>query len=309
MIFGRMTFMWQKRTDLAVEAKELWRESAEDQTELKGVKSREKDSNGFKITTVEILDDEGARELQKPIGSYITMEIDKLIKREDNAFNLGAETLGAEISALLKLKEKDSVLVVGLGNDAITPDAIGPKTAKNTMVTRHLVEKLPDDFGTMRRVSVLISGVLGTTGIETAEFVKAVVEKLKPDQVIVVDALASRKLARVCKTVQLADTGIVPGSGVGNSRAAINRETLGVPVTAIGVPTVVDAATLAADLAEQAGAKDINPEDMSNFGGSMIVTPKEIDANVSDIAKLVGYGINLALHSDLTMEDINMFLS
>lgn len=301
--------MWQKRTDLAVEAKELWRESAEKQTELKGVQSREKDVNGFKITTVEILDEEGANELKKPIGSYITMEIDKLIRREENAFNIGAETLGAEISMLLKLKKRDSVLVVGLGNEAITPDAIGPKTAKNTMVTRHLVEKMPDEFGTMRRVSVLISGVLGTTGIETAEFIKAIVEKLRPDQVIVIDALASRKLARVCRTVQLADTGIVPGSGVGNSRAAINKLTLGIPVTAIGVPTVVDAATLAADLAEQAGAKEINPEDLSNYGGSMIVTPKEIDANVSDISKLVGYSINLALHGNLSMEDINMFLS
>lgn len=301
--------MWTKRTDLAVEAKELWRESAEEQTELKGVKSREKDSNGFKITTVEILDEKGAEELQKPIGSYITMEIDKLLKREDNAFILGAETLGKEITALLKLKDKDSVLVVGLGNEAITPDAIGPQTAKNTMVTRHLVEKMPEEFGTMRRVSVLNSGVLGTTGIESAEFIKAVVEKLKPDHVIVVDALASRKLARVCRTIQLADTGIVPGSGVGNSRAAINKETLGVSVTAIGVPTVVDAGTLAADLAEQAGAKDINPEDMSNFGRGMIVTPKEIDANVADISKLVGYGINLALHSGLNTEDITMFLS
>jgi len=301
--------MWTKRTDLAVEAKELWRESAEKQTELKGVKSREKDSNGFKITTVEILDDDGARELNKPKGTYITMEIDKLVQREDNAFTQGAQTLGKEITELLKLKEKDSVLVVGLGNEAITPDAIGPKTSKNTMVTRHLVEKMPEEFGTMRRVSVLVSGVLGTTGIESAEFIKAVVDKLKPDHVIVVDALASRKLARVCRTIQMADTGIVPGSGVGNSRAAINRETLGVPVTAIGVPTVVDAATLAADLAEQAGAKDINPEDMSKYGGSMIVTPKEIDANVGDISKLVGYGINLALHSDLSIEDINMYLS
>lgn len=301
--------MWTKRTDLAVEAKELWRESAEKQTELKGVKSRETEKNGYSITTVEILDQEGAEALSKPIGSYITMEIDKLVQREDNAFNLGAETLSAEIEAILKLKEQDSVLVVGLGNDAITPDAIGPKTAKNTMVTRHLVEKMPEEFGMMRRVSVLVSGVLGTTGIETADFIKAVVEKLKPDHVIVVDALASRKLARVCRTVQLADTGIVPGSGVGNSRAAINRETLGVPVIAIGVPTVVDAGTLAADLAEQAGAKELDPDEMSKFSGSMIVTPKEIDSNVNDISKLVGYGINLALHKNLAIEDINMFLS
>jgi spore protease len=299
----------QRRTDLAVEAKELWRESAEKQTELQGVKSWDKDVDGFKITTVQILDENGARELNKPIGTYITMELDKFIQREDNAFSLAAAALAAEISGILKLKDSDTVLVVGLGNDAITPDAIGPETAEHTMVTRHLVEKIPEHFGSMRRVSVLESGVLGTTGIETAEFIKAVVDKLKPDQVIVVDALASRKLARICRTVQLADTGIVPGSGVGNSRAAINRETLGVPVTAIGVPTVVDAATLAADLAEQAGAGSFSPEDFSNYGGSMIVTPKEIDANVGDISKLLGYGLNLALHKDVTIDDINMFLS
>ena len=301
--------MWTKRTDLAVEAQELWKESADKTTQLKGVVSRDAEENGYKITTVEILDSEGAVALGKPPGIYVTMEIDKLVRREDNAFNLGAEALGKTLAGVLRLKDTDSVLVVGLGNEAITPDAIGPMTAKNTMVTRHLVEKMPDQFGTMRRVSVLVSGVLGTTGIESADFIRAVVEKLKPDQVVVVDALASRRLARICRTVQIADTGIVPGSGVGNARNAINRETLGVPVTAIGVPTVVDAATLAADLAEQAGIKNVYPEDLNQFGGDMIVTPKEIDNNVSDIAKLVGYGLNLALHKNVGIEDINMFLS
>lgn len=301
--------MNQRRTDLAVEAKEIWRESAEKQTELPGVKSWDKDVDGFKVTTVQIMDAQGAHELNKPVGTYITMELDKFVHREENSFSQAVSALAAEISGILKLKENDTVLVVGLGNDAITPDAIGPETAAHTMVTRHLVEKIPEHFGSMRRVSVIESGVLGTTGIETQEFIKAVVDKLKPDQVIAVDALASRKLARVCRTIQIADTGIVPGSGVGNSRAAISRETLGVPVTAIGVPTVVDAATLAADLAEQAGAGNINPEDFSNYGGSMIVTPKEIDANVSDISKLLGYGLNLALHKDITIDDINMFLS
>ena len=301
--------MWTQRTDLAVEAQELWKESAGKTTQLKGVISRDSVDNGYKLTTVEIIDAAGAEALGKPPGIYLTMEIDKLVRREDNAFNLGAEALGRALAGVLKLKDTDSVLVVGLGNESITPDAIGPMTAKNTMVTRHLVEKMPEEFGTMRRVSVLISGVLGTTGIESADFIRAVVEKLKPDQVIVVDALASRKLARICRTVQIADTGIVPGSGVGNARNAINRETLGVPVIAIGVPTVVDAATLAADLAEQAGIKNVAPEDLNQYGGEMIVTPKEIDNNVSDISKLVGFGINLALHKGLGIEDINMFLS
>ncbi len=301
--------MWTKRTDLAVEAKELWKESAEKQTELKGVRSRESSENGYKVTTVEILDENGEKELGKPVGKYVTMEINKLVRREDNAFNLGAKTLGQQISEMLKLNEEETVLVVGLGNEAITPDAIGPKTAKHTMVTKHLVEKMPEDFSMLRRVSVLVTGVLGTTGMESAELIKAVVKKLKPDRVIVVDALASRKLARVCRTIQLADTGIVPGSGVGNKRAAINEETLGVPVTAIGVPTVVDVGTLTADLAEQAGVNDLNPEDLSKYAEGMIVTPREIDSNVGDISKLVGYGINLAMHKNLTMDDINMFLS
>ncbi len=301
--------MQKKRTDLAVEAHEIWKESAREQTELRGVKSRESDKNGYKVTTVEILDEEGAKALDKPVGTYITVEIDKLINRDDNAFTQGIEALSGEIASMLKLKDSDSVLVVGLGNEAITPDAIGPKTARHTMVTRHLVERMPEHFGDMRRVSVVMSGVLGTTGIETAEFIKAVTDKLRPDSVVVVDALASRKMSRVCRTVQLADTGIVPGSGVGNSRAAISRETLGVPVTAIGVPTVVDAATLAADLIEEAGVKDLNPQDLAQYGSSMIVTPKEIDANVADISKLLGYGLNKALHGNISVEDINTFLS
>ena len=300
--------MWTKRTDLALEAREIWRENASEQTQLNGVKARDKTVEGFKVTTVEILDEEGAEELCKPIGTYITVELDAFINREESAFNRGAVALSMELKNLLKIDGNESVLVVGLGNSAITPDAIGPQTVRHTMVTRHLVERVPDYFGAMRRVSVLESGVLGTTGMESAELIRAVAEKLQPDRLIVIDALASRRLSRICRTVQLADTGIVPGSGVGNSREAINEETLGIPVTAIGVPTVVDAGTLAADLAEQAGAENIDPEDFRLFGGSMIVTPKEIDSRVNDISKLIGYGINLALHQGLTPEDITMFL-
>ena len=301
--------MSSKRTDLAVEAQELWRESAQKQTELRGVIAGDKSVDGFKITTVKIENEEGARALGKPAGKYVTLELDKFIRREENAFKSGVRALADEISEMLGLRANDAVLVVGLGNSAITADAVGSATAKNTMVTSHLVDKIPGVFGGMRRVFVLESGVLGTTGIESAELIKAVVARLCPDQVIVIDALASRKLARICRTVQLADTGIIPGSGVGNARAAINRETLGVPVTAIGVPTVVDAVTLALDLAEKAGADGIRRGDFEKFGGEMIVTPKEIDSNVSDISKLIGYAINLALHRELTVDDVTMFLS
>lgn len=301
--------MLSKRTDLAVEARELWSESAQKQTELEGVEARDKTIEGFQVTTVKILNAKGEQELGKPIGTYVTIDLNSLIQREDNAFNRGVTALSSELSSMLKISKNDTILVVGLGNKEITPDAIGPETVRHTMVTRHLVEKLPEHFGAMRKVSALESGVLGTTGIESAELIRAVTEKLKPDCVLVVDALASRNLSRVCSTIQIADTGIVPGSGVGNSRAQINRETLGVPVIAIGVPTVVDAGTLAADLVEQAGVTDFNRDEFNRLGGSMIVTPKEIDKNITDISKLLGYGINLALHQDMNIDDINMFLS
>jgi len=294
------------RTDLAVEAQEVWSESAESQTKLPGVVARDKNIAGFDITTVEITDSEGAKALNKPEGTYITLELDKFIRREEGAFNAGAITLAQEISSLINLAPDDTVLVVGLGNKAITADAIGPITAKHTMATRHLVQKLPEDFGMLRRVSILEPGVLGTTGIESAEIIRSVTERIEPAQVIVVDALASRRLKRVCRTVQLSDTGIVPGSGVGNGRQAINRETLGVPVTAIGVPTVVDAATLASDLAEQAGSPGI---DFEQFGGGMVVTPKDIDSSVNDFSKFIGYAINLAMHQGLTVDDVTMFMS
>lgn len=296
------------RTDLAVEEKELWAESAGEQTKLSGVEARDKNSFGFEVTTVKILDEEGERELHKPRGTYVTIGLDEVIRREEDAFTRGVSALKSELSEMMDLQEGQSVLVVGLGNEAITPDAIGPKTAQNTMATRHLVERMPEHFGGFRQVSVLETGVLGTTGIESAEIIRAVTEKVAPDWVIVVDALASRKLGRVCRTIQLADTGIVPGSGVGNSRAAINRDYLGVPVIAVGVPTVVDAATLAADLMEQSGMGETNSERFSDIGGNMIVTPKEIDSQVNDISKLIGYGINLALHEGIEIDDVNMFI-
>ena len=162
-------------------------------------------------------------------------------------------------------------------------------------------------FPGFRDVSALRSGVLGTTGMESSELVCAVADKLKPDRVVALDALASCSMARLCRTVQLTDTGIVPGSGVGNHRTPLNRETLGVPVLAVGVPTVVNAATLAMELAQQAGAKEL---DASLFGeaGDMIVTPRDIDSRVHDAAKLIGYALNIAVHDGLTVDDVDMFL-
>ena len=297
-----------KRTDLALEAREIWQESAGETTALPGVEAYDKDSRGFKVTTVKILDEKGSAELCKPIGTYVTVELDSFIRREDEAFDRGAAAIAEEIRAIAGLSDKDTVLVAGLGNRAITPDAIGPETVKSTLVTRHLIEKEPKAFSGFRSVAAMETGVLGTTGIESAGLIKAAIEAMKPDCVIAVDALASRSMDRVCRTVQIADTGIVPGSGVGNGRQALSSETLGVKVIAVGIPTVVDAATLAADMVASSGGS-VDEGRLRRLGGDMIVTPREIDSRVTDCAKMLGYGINLAMHKGLSVDDVTMFLS
>ena len=301
--------MLKRRTDLALEAKELWTESAEKETKLEGVRARDSLREGYQVTTVDILDEQGASSLGKPVGSYVTVQLDALARREEDAFGRAARAIAAELNGLLKLPEEATCLVVGLGNRAITPDAIGPGVADHTMVTRHLVEQAPEHFGSFRPVAALAAGVLGTTGVESGELVKAVAEKIRPGCIIAVDALASRSMDRVCTTVQLANTGIVPGSGVGNHRAALNRETLGVPVIAVGVPTVVDAGTLAADILAEAGQEGLDPEALAGAGEGLMVTPRDIDQRVADLVKVIGYGINLALQPGLTIEAVDLFLS
>ena len=301
--------MLKRRTDLALEAKELWAESAEKETKLEGVRARDSLREGYQVTTVDILDEQGASSLGKPVGSYVTVQLDALARREEDAFGRAARAIAAELNGLLKLPEEATCLVVGLGNRAITPDAIGPGVTDHTMVTRHLVEQVPEHFGSFRPVAALAAGVLGTTGVESGELVKAVAEKIRPGCIIAVEALASRSMDRVCTTVQLANTGIVPGSGVGNHRAALNRETLGVPVIAVGVPTVVDAGTLAADILAEAGQEGLDPEALAGAGDGLMVTPRDIDQRVADLVKVIGYGINLALQPGLTIEDVDLFLS
>lgn len=301
--------MLQRRTDLAVEAHQLWSESAKIETTLPGVRARDTTREGYPVTTVEILDQQGADALGKPIGTYITLDFSGLARREEDAFGRAARALAAELRGLLNLPEGASALVVGLGNRAITPDAIGPGAADHTLVTRHLIEQVPEHFGAFRPVAALAAGVLGTTGVESGELVKAVADKIKPACIIAVDALASRSMNKVCSTVQLADTGIVPGSGVGNHRAALNRETLGVPVIALGVPTVVDAATLTADVLAEAGRGELDPAALGGVGSDLMVTPRDIDQRVTDLSKVIGFGINLALQTGLTVEDVEMFLS
>lgn len=297
--------MFQKRTDLALEARELWQESAERTSRLSGVKATKTRQEGYPVTRVDILDSRGEEALGKPVGSYLTIDLTTFWQRKADFFQRAVRAVGSQLKSLLP--PEGSVLVIGLGNEAMTPDAVGPLCLDSVLITRHLISAMPRQFAGFRPVAVQRTGVLGTTGVESAEAVRGMVEQVKPGLVIAVDALASRRMGRVCATVQLSDTGIVPGSGVGNHRAALNAETLGVPVIAVGVPTVVDAATLAADLLEESGVEQVDEQKLRE-NGTFMVTTRDIDQQVRDLAKVVGYGINWALQ-DLEIEEINALLS
>lgn len=286
-------------TDLACEARDLWRRGQKDP--LPGLRTCREQRRGVWTETVEILDQATADELCKPIGRYVTMELDGLFRREPDAFPRTAEVLAAELRDRLALGPEESVLVVCLGNREVTPDAVGPMTAEYVPATRHLKEQLPRDFSAFRPVAVLQTGVLGSTGVESADLAGAVTGLLRPAAVVAVDALAARETGRLCQAVQVSDAGIVPGSGVGNHRGALTRETLGAPVISVGVPTVVDARVLCAGLTGQ------EPEDLP--GGPLFVTPRDIDRKVRDTARLVGCAIDLALHPGLTVEDVEELLS
>lgn len=277
--------MSQRRTDLALEAHELRRGPS-----LTGAVKREREVFGCGVTVVEITEPEAAEALGKPLGAYVTLDLRS--DRSETWAERAASAVGAELRALLGGPIK-SALVVGLGNDAMTPDAVGPQAAEHVLVTRHLTGETA--FAPFAAVSVLTPGVLGRTGLEAVETVRGAVRAAEPEVVIAVDALASRSLARLCSTVQLSDAGIVPGSGVGNHRRALDRNALGVPVIAVGVPTVVDAATLALDVLEEAGAAPCESAALRGHEGVMVTT-RDIDAQIRTLARIVGCGISLALH-------------
>lgn len=298
--------MFAKRTDLALEARELWQESAEKTTRLSGVRAAKTKLEGYPLTRVDILDSRGEEALGKPRGSYLTIDLTTFWQRKADFFERAVRAVGSQLKELLPAE--GPALVIGLGNAAMTPDAVGPLAVDNILITRHLISAMPKQFAGFRPVAVFRTGVLGTTGVESAEAVRGLVAEVQPSLVIAIDALASRRVGRVCATVQLSDTGIIPGSGVGNHRAALNRETLGVPVFAIGIPTVVDAATLAADLLEESGITELDEKQLRHGKQNLMVTPRDIDQQVRDLAKVVGYGVNWALQ-DLEIEEMNALLS
>ncbi|OYD07645.1 GPR endopeptidase [Paludifilum halophilum] len=348
------------RTDLAREAHDMAVQDRGDDAGVPGVRMDEYEENGITTSWIRIEDDRGAQEIGKQAGLYLTLEIPSLRRQDSELQQRVADHFSREFQNYLQQVGVDvnaKVLIVGLGNKNVTPDALGPFVVKHTLVTRHLFQLMPERVEEgYRPVSAISPGVLGTTGMETSEIVFAVVEKTKPDVIIAIDALASRALSRVYTTIQVADTGINPGSGVGNKRKALNRETLGIPVIAIGIPTVVDAATIAHDSIDfvlghlnremnqqqptnpldplnrpdvkEIQSQQISPETgqkmmgivgqleprekkqlirevLEPLGQNLIVTPKEVDAFVGDMGKLVADGINCALHQAVTPENVS----
>ena len=289
------------RTDLAMEARDL-------HPSLSGVTEESEEHEGVAVTRIALTTDDAAARLEKRKGRYVTLDAPELSARPLDLFERVSRALSNELSRLMEgLGTCENVLVVGLGNRAITPDSLGPRVVESIYVTRHIKQYMPDALpGPVRAVSAVAPGVLGVTGVETMEIVRGVVEHCKPDLVIAVDALASRRAARISTTVQLTDAGISPGAGVGNNRTGLDRETLGVPVIAIGVPLVVFATTISQDtislIADETGLhndeerlKELAAKVIAEHIGELIVTPKEIDSIVADMTRIVADGINMAL--------------
>ena len=280
---------FQVRTDLALEARERY----EEDVEIRGVSVEETydEKRDIRATTVHIESENGAKAMGKPIGVYITLEAPKLSEPDKDYHREVSEALAVYLQELLGTKEERSVLVVGLGNREVTPDALGPEVVGNLRITRHLVREYGSAaFGTERvhLISGIVPGVMAQTGMETLEIVRGVVEETQPDVVVAIDALAARSSKRLNRTIQISDAGIHPGSGVGNHRHSLTRETIGVPVVAIGVPTVVDAATIVYDAVRDRNAV---PPGLN----SMFVTPKDIDETIKHLSFTISEALNIAL--------------
>lgn len=311
--------MYNFRTDLADERRDLYKKANRIENEVEGIEAEEEQiTDKIKVTRVKITNEQGEQAIGKTKGNYITIDIQKLnIITEGEALK-ASETLANELRKLVenKIQSKEDVLIVGLGNEEVTPDALGPNVVKDIEVTRHIINYLPQYIDeNARPVSAIAPGVLGTTGIETLEVIKGVVDNIKPKLLIVIDALASRSMERISSTIQLSDTGIVPGAGVGNTRKELTQNSLGIPVIAIGIPTVVETAVVVNDaldlfiekLQQEAKSNDylnrlkeednyeqikeaLLPKDF-NF----IVTPKEIDELILNMSEVVARGINMSM--------------
>lgn len=284
------------RTDLALEQHEI-----NGKNEPDGTEKTEAVHGNARITQIKITNENGEKALKRKRGTYITVELPGFGNNAD-IFSDGMQAVATELKKLLPAK--GLILVAGLGNEQITPDAFGPKCASLIFSTRHIGKELQKSLGFehLRPVARIAPGVLGQNGIETGEILAGIIRQISPAAVITVDALASRSLSRLGCTVQICNTGITPGSGVGNARAEISKDTMGVPVIAVGVPTVVDAATLAYDLTGQ-------EQKLGKNGEKMMVTPREIDLITERASKLVATAINSALQPDMNPEELYTLVS
>lgn len=280
------------RTDLALERVEELRQGG-DISRLDGVSAAEYTCRGYGVTDVRVTTEGAGQQLGKPAGRYVTIDLRPYFRREEGFFSRAAECLARQVRGLLPEAGPDfPVLAAGLGNRGMTADAVGPLALESLLVTRHMVRALPRQFQGFTPVSALAPGVLAETGMETLELLRGAVQATGSAAAIVIDALAARSRDRLCATIQLGDTGLIPGSGVGNHRKAINAETLGVPVIALGVPTVIAADLLGAEAEEE----------------PMFLTPRDIDEKVRELGRLIGYGVTLALQKGLTVEDVTGLL-
>lgn len=343
----------QIRTDLAIEAREQYlqerrssstsermdaaaaantKAAARSEDEIEGVNVSERTDGQAKVTSVEITTQQAADTLGQKQGTYITIEIPNINYEDSQTCDHISDIIRQELTGILGDIDNRTFLVVGLGNRNITADALGPKVVEKLLITRHLLSYMPEMMdGKATPVCAVSPGVLGITGIETGEIVCGVADRVKPDVIIAIDALAARRIDRVNTTVQITNTGISPGSGVGNHRKALDEQSLGVPVIAIGVPTVVDAVTMANDaifmaidaLEKEAKAdtalklfddfgrqncRELILEVMSPAVKEMTVTPKEVDAIMEKMAKLLARGMNLALQKELKPDDIDSYM-
>ncbi|MDD2190533.1 MAG: GPR endopeptidase [Eubacteriales bacterium] len=288
------------RTDLAIENKEMYdSENKGKKIEISGV---EVETENFEdligITRIKITDEHGSKALSKPLGNYITLEIEGIVDASQEIKDKAARALSGELKRLIKFHNKLKVLIIGLGNDKVTPDSLGPYTVSKVRVTRHYFLMYDaDSADDMSCVSGFIPGVMGSTGMETADLIMSAVKIAKPEVIIAIDALAARNLNRISTTLQISDTGISPGSGTGNMRKELTEKTLGTKVVAIGVPTVIDSKTLILDslagfLKDSDGAENY----MDENGMEMIVTSTDIDQVIKDFSDVIADGINITLH-------------
>ena len=275
------------RTDMASEAHRDYKKGKA----LPGVSAKEEMLNGFPLYSVEIKNKDGAQALRKPVGKYYTLEPERFFERGSDSFAPAAQAVAQLIKNCSDGLTPSSVLVAALGNPDITPDALGPLTASHLIVTRHLKHSGDPIFSSFHSLALCRTGVLGTSGIESALHIKTLCALLKPELVIAVDALAGSDPDRLCRTIQVNSAGVAPGSGVGNDREELSLDYLGVPVVGIGVPTVIDSELFG-----------------SGSNTHMFVTPRNIDSLVRSAARLIGYGIDLAVHDGLSIGDIDMLI-